>query len=242
MTGSNINVVLVGVLKTKKDQKILLRDHWYRIPVAYLPKRKFDYIAFYQPLIFGKHSKRIEYYARVFKRSISKRIILLPHESNHPRASDDYIRFDFKEVIRLSQPIRNIIPRRIVFGFTSLKTLLSAKDILELYGVLPTEKIIRKTLERLGIQTVREYSISENGHRYRIDLALIRANGRIAIECDNQKAHSSKSQILKDKRKDKILISLGWHVIRLTEKEILENLTSCTTRIAKLVKTLGDQI
>ena len=119
--------VLVGVLKTRRDQKILLEKHWYRIPVLHLPKRNFKYIAFYQPLGFGKHGKRIEYYAQVSKTSISKRINLLPDESNHPRASDDYKRFEFKEILKLEKPIRNIIPRRIVFGFTTLKALLSSK-------------------------------------------------------------------------------------------------------------------
>ncbi len=242
MGTSNTKTVLVGVLKNKRDQTILLRDHWYRIPLVYLPKRKFDYIAFYQPVIFGKHGKRIEYYVRISKRAISKRIILLPRESNHPRAADDYIKFEFKEIIKLSQPIRNIIPRRIVFGFTSLKTLLSAKDILQLYGVPATEQIVQRALKRLGIQTIPEYFVSEKGRRYRIDLALIPSRGgqacdrRIAIECDNFKAHSSKIQILKDKKKDHFLKSLGWHVIRLKEKDIIENLPACTARILKLLK------
>jgi hypothetical protein len=56
--------VLVGVLKTQADLDILLRGHWYRVQVAFLPKQKFKYIAFYQPIAFGARGKRIEYYAR----------------------------------------------------------------------------------------------------------------------------------------------------------------------------------
>lgn len=74
-------VVLTGVLKDKCDLKILLQKHWYRIPVFYLPKKKFKYIAFYQPAVFGRKGKRIEYYARVARRKIIKRIELLPKKS-----------------------------------------------------------------------------------------------------------------------------------------------------------------
>lgn len=232
--------VLVGVLKTRRDQEILLKEHWYRIPVLHLPKQNFKYIAFYQPLGFGKQGKRIEYYARVSKISISKRVNLLPYESEHPRAMDDYKQFEFKKIKKLSKPIRNIIPRRISFGFTSLKTLLSARDILQLYSVLPTERIILKALERFGIRPITEYTVSAQGRRYRLDLALFCRQGRIAIECDNLKAHSSKTQIQKDKIKDHFLKSIGWHVIRLAEKNIVENLHSCTARILKTIKNLDN--
>ena len=231
--------VLVGVLKNKRDQRILLKEHWYRIPVAHLPKRKFNYIAFYQPAGFGKKGKRIEYYAPVFKNTISKRIDLLPSEPTHPRANDDYLRVEFKKIIKLLKPIKNIIPRRISFGFTSLKTLLSAKDILQLYGVVPAEKIVSQVLEGLGVKAVTEHTISEKGQRYRLDFAVFCQQGRIAIECDNLKAHSTKTQILKDRKKDKFLKSIGWQVIRLKEKDIIERLNFCTDQISRLVKTLG---
>jgi len=231
----------VGVLKSKRDQQILLRQHWYRIPVVYLPKREFKYVAFYQPLIFGKHGKRIEYYARVSKKKVLKRIDLLPDEPNHSRSGHDYLRIEFKEIVKLDRPIKNIIPRRIVFGFTTLKALLSSKDILQLYGVMPTEQIVQRALKHFGIQPITEHTVSTQGRRYRIDLALIRANGRIAIECDNFKAHSGKIQIQKDRAKDRFLRSIGWRVIRLTEKDIIENLHSCVARVIKTVKTLDNQ-
>ncbi len=233
--------VLVGVLKNRRDRRILLKEYWYRIPIAHLPKRKFEYIAFYQPLRFGKTGKRIEYYAPIFQKTVTRRIDLLPNESAHPRANDDYLRIEFKKIVKLPRPIKNIIPRRISFGFTSLKTLLAAKDILQLYGVVPTEKIIRRALERLGIQTIAEYTISENGRRYRLDFAVFCRQGRIAIECDNLKAHSSKTQLLKDQAKDKFLKSLGWRVVRLKEKDIIERLNFCADRISRLVKILGGQ-
>jgi very-short-patch-repair endonuclease len=225
--------VLVGVLKSKADLCILKSEHWYRIPIAYLPKRKFRYVAFYQPVSFGKNGKRIEYYARVSRAKILKRIYLLPKETGHPRAFNKYLKVEFKEILKLPRPVRNIIPRRISFGFTSLYNLLSAKNVLELYGVPPIEKLVEVALIRIGIKTKRELTVSKNGERFRIDLAIINKNGKIAIECDNTKSHRTKRQLKKDKKKDSFLRRNGWKVIRLKEKDIVEDIDVCIDRIER---------
>ena len=233
--------VLVCILKHKRDRRILLQERWYRIPVAYLPRRKFTHLAFYQPIEFGRFGKRIQYYARVLKGGIVKRIDLLPKEKNHPRAYEDYVRIEVAWVKKLAHPIKNIIPRRVSFGFTSLRSLLKAGDILELYGIPPTEQIIERGLQRLGIKTEKEFTISKDGKRYRLDLAVFCRKGRIAIECDNLKAHSG-AQVGKDKIKDAFLRRHGWHVIRLKEPDITERLDYCLGLVAKVVERLGGQI
>src|SRR3990167_8974035 len=146
--------VLVCVLKNRRDLRILLKENWYRIPLAYLPRRKFSHLAFYQPAVFGKGGQRIQYYARVKSSRVAKRIELLPREKNHPRAHNDYLRIELAWVKKLARPIKNIIPRRVSFGFTSLKSLLKAGDILELYGMSTTEQIIERGLQRLGIKKI----------------------------------------------------------------------------------------
>ncbi len=234
-------IVLVCVLKDKRDLHILLKENWYRIPIVYLPKRKFTYLAFYQPAEFGRFGKRIQYYARVLSSKTVKRTELLPKEQAHPRAHDDYLRIEVAWVKRLVRPIKNIIPRRVSFGFTTLKSLLKAGDILELYGISPTEQIVERGLQRLGIKTKKEFNVSKGGKRYRLDLAVFCKNGRIAIECDNLKAHSDGVQIAKDKIKDKFLKRNGWHVIRLREMDIIEKLDNCLRFVAKAVNEFGGQ-
>ena len=233
--------VLVCVLKTKSDLRILLKQNWYRIPVAYLPKRKFSHLAFYQPAVFGKGGQRIQYYARVKTSKIAKRVELLPREKNHPRAHDDYLKIELAWVKKLARPIKNVVPRRVSFGFTTLKSLLKAGDILELYGIAPTEQIIERGLNNLGIKTKKEFGVSKDGKRYRLDLAVFCRRGRIAIECDNLKAHSGAVQMGKDKKKDAFLERHGWHVIRLTEQGINERLDYCLGIVVKAVEKLGGQ-
>ncbi|MCR4281184.1 MAG: endonuclease domain-containing protein, partial [Candidatus Kaiserbacteria bacterium] len=70
--------------------------------------------------------------------------------------------------------------------------------------------------------------------------AVFCREGRIAIECDNLKAHSG-AQIAKDKIKDKFLERHGWNVIRLTEKDINERLDACLGLIVNTVGKLGGQ-
>ncbi|OGL61367.1 hypothetical protein A3H10_04000 [Candidatus Uhrbacteria bacterium RIFCSPLOWO2_12_FULL_46_10] len=234
-------VVLVGVLRSKNDRKILLQKHWYRIPIAFLPKRHFDYLAFYQPVLFGKRGKRIEYYGRITKIEKVKRIDLLPAERVHPRTHDDYMKFKFSKIEKLARPIKNIIPRRVSFGFTSFSKLSSSRNILELYNVPPIEQIIKKGLDRLGIKSRREYTISRGRRRYRIDLVVFCNRGTIAIECDNYKSHSGKLQIRKDKMKDAFLEQLGWCVIRLKEKDIIERPSYCLNRVQKIFQNFRGQ-
>jgi very-short-patch-repair endonuclease len=231
--------VLVAVLKNLRDRRILTEEKWYRIPCAFLPKHPFSYIAFYQPATFGKNGKQIEYFAPVIGRETVRRIDLLPEEQNHPRANELYVKFSVGELQKLQKPVRNIVPRRISFGFTSLVALTSARDILQLYHIAPTEQIIEKRLSDRGLKTIAQFPISVLKKRFRIDLAILCNRGNIAIECDNYKAHSSKIQIYKDRIKDKTLQKLGWRVFRLNEKEILEKLDRSVTRIEKLTQSLG---
>ncbi|MDO8664465.1 MAG: DUF559 domain-containing protein [Candidatus Liptonbacteria bacterium] len=233
--------VLVGVLKDRRDLRILLEEKWYRIPVAFLPKRKFTHVAFYQPAALGRKGKRIEYYARVAGKEIRKRVELLPKDSEHPRAGEDYLKVSFNSVEELAKPIRNVVPRRVSFGFTDLKTLRSARDILELYSVPPTEQILERALNRRGIKTLPQYTLSAGGKRYRLDLAIFCEHGNIAIECDNRKAHSSQVQKLKDKQKDADLKKLGWRVIRFSEPDILERLNASAAIVQKVFQQLGGQ-
>lgn len=124
---ANSKTVLVGVLKNKRDQRILLKEHWYRIPIAHLPKRKFEYITFYQPSGFGKTGKRIEYYAPISKKTVTKRIDLLPNESIHPRANDDYLRIEFKKYYQASQADKKYYSSADIFWLYQSKDLAFVK-------------------------------------------------------------------------------------------------------------------
>ena len=236
--------MLVAVIKDWRDLSLLLHEHWYRIPVAHLPKRAFTHIAFYQPAAFGQAGKGINFYARVHEREVRTRLELLPDESNHPRADDSYSKFSFKKIIALKRPIKNVIPRRVSFGFTDLASLKRARDILELYHVPKTEQLMAEALAERGIKTKSELTVVDpkSKRRVRLDLVVECVDGRIAIECDNKKAHMGKAQQERDRVKDALLKRLGWEVVRLKEREVLDEEEVCVVRIQELVQSLGYQM
>ena len=71
-------------------------------------------------LHLGEGVTRIEYYARVLKRN-NKTDLFTAKRKQAPRAHDDYLKIKFSEIKKLPRAIRNIVPRRISFGFTTLK-------------------------------------------------------------------------------------------------------------------------
>lgn len=229
-------IVLVAVLKTRRDREILLTQGWYRIPAAHIPRRKFRYIAFYQPEAFGRSGKRIEYHARVRQTRVQTRQELLSEERDHPRASQDYYRVSVDQIKRLPCPIRNTTPRRVSFGFTTLKKMRTAKNILQLYAVAETEEMLARELKRRKIKFQAQFWVTGEGKRYRLDFAVPGARGKIAIECDNRKAHLSKAQLRHDAEKDEFLRSRGWRVVRFGEEEIVENVRDCGMHIQRMIE------
>jgi len=236
---TNDKVVLVGVLKNRRDFKLLMHKNWYRIPIDHAPKREFDYLAFYQPLEFGKSGKQIVYFARVLSRRKLKRVKLISNEANHPRANEDYIRFDVGKIRKLTRAIKNTIPRRVIFGFTTLDQLHRSKNLLELYSIAPTEQVFEMALKRSGFRYASQRYVSCANKRFRPDFLIFCKNGKVAIECDNKKAHASPQQKTKDRIKDACLKDWGWTVVRFAENEIIFNLENCLAKIQRIAHRLG---
>lgn len=226
--------VLVAVLKRKRDLAILLRDHWYHMPVAKAPRRAFRYLAFYQPSYFGREGKRIRYWARVLDRRVRRRRELFPREADHPRAGDRYWQIRVGRIQKLPRPIVNMPPRRVSFGFTTIGCLRTARTILNLYRVFPSEAAVARALRKANIRAISQYWVSGR-RRYRLDFAVIRGDRRIAIECDNEKAHASKAQRRRDRIKDTHLRRAGWRVVRLRERDIIRNLDACVKRVLRAI-------
>jgi very-short-patch-repair endonuclease len=239
--GKKEQKVLVAVVKNKRDLDLVLKEKWYRIPVKYAPKQKFKYLAFYEPAS-GKLGKKIVYFAKIKKIETAIRRRLLPKESLHPRASEEYLYLKLEKVYKLPLPIRNTNCRRVTFAFTTLPQLKKAKDILDLYNVPPIEKIFAKALKKAKIKFVREFCVNKSApsKRYRLDFAVFCPNGKIAIECDGIKSHSLRSQKIKDCAKDKFLRRIGWQIFRLKEEEIINNIQNAVLKLKGKMKSLYD--
>jgi very-short-patch-repair endonuclease len=239
----NKRSVLVAVIKDRRDLGMLLKKHVYRMPVLYAPKKKADHIAFYQPSGFGRSGSCIRYYARLKGSGIAKRDQILPDEKDHPRSQEDYYLVRLGAIKSFKGPIRNRSRMRVSFGFTSLGKLLAAKDVLELFDIPPMEEMVFNALNAKGIKTFSQYGFSlANKKRYRMDFAIFCKNGPLNIECDGNKWHSIKAQRIKDKKRDTMLKKCGWTILRLKEKEIVEDMNSCIKKIKKAIQGLNGMI
>jgi len=220
--------VLIGVVNRFKDLAILLSQRWYRIPVKKCPKQKISYLAFYQTGRFGKDGKKVRFYARVISRRKVKRKTILPEEPDHPRKEEFYYQFRLGRLRRLPRPIHNRTRRRVIFAFTFLERLLSAREISEIFEVSPIEELMGKELLRSKIPFQREYPLFQNHClRYRLDFAIIQGSKKIAIECDRTAWHSQPKQRKKDRKRDAYLKNKGWKVLRFTEQDILRQPGRC---------------
>ena len=237
--GAQDEVVLVGVLKRKRDLAILLHEHWYRMPISRAPRRAFCYLAFYQPALFGRQGKCIRYYARVVRSRVRTRRGLLPDEAAHPDAGEKYRQIYVGRIRQLPRPIKNVPPRRVSFGFTTRGRLLTARTILKLYLVAPTEQIVARALTRCGIPAFPQYHISGGKKRYCLDFAIPCVRGFVAVECDNAKAHAGVRQRRRDRKKDAFVRRQGWVVVRLTERAIVADIQSCISAVRHATRTLG---
>lgn len=231
-------VVLIAVLKDRRDLRLVRREHWYRIPVARAPKRAFRWLAFYQTAAFGRNGGRIRYYAPVRDRGVALRRDLLPREAAHPRSDALYHRYALGPVRDLPVPVRNAGPRRVTFGFTTLGRLLRARDLLELFEVAPIESILRRALVRAGVPAAPERTVTEGRRRVRVDLAVFCRRGPVAVECDGA-THAGRAQRRRDRLKDALLGRRGWKVLRFAEAAILSDPRGCARRVAAAVRRRG---
>ena len=229
----NKKLVLIAVVKCERDLELIRNEHWYRIPARYAPVRQYTHIAFYQPAVFGIEGKQIRYFAKVRGNLARVRSDLLPNEHSHPRARDLYVQVRLGRIQKLAHPVQNTTPRRVSFGFSTIKTLKRAKNILNVYAVIPSEAIIGRLLRHMRIRATPQYRVTCDSTRFRLDFAIISARAKIAIECDNVKVHRSAAQKEHDRFKDIVLKKHGWRVIRITDVDIATNLKQCARLIKK---------
>ncbi len=127
--------VLVAVMNNPRDLQIAAREHWYRIPVKRAPRRVgADYIAFYQTGVFPPDERhRVRLYAPIRAYHLAERQDLLPQEPDHPRAKERYFKIEIGPLRTLERPIPSHKLRRITFIPTTLKRLLNAHEINDLW-------------------------------------------------------------------------------------------------------------
>lgn len=155
------SLVLVCLLPTPRDLEIARLLGWYRIPLRTAPKVvAVDYLAFYQPSVFGERGGQIEYVASVRGHELTTRGELLKDEVNHPRAKEEYYKIQIAGLEKLKEPIKSEKWKRLTFLYTTGEYLLNAKSFSDLVIDGDERHILWKSLRERA----------ENEQLYKTDL------------------------------------------------------------------------
>lgn len=101
----------------------------------------------------------------------------------------------------------------------------------------PIEELLMNALIEKGYKVYTQ----ERCGIYRIDLSIHNYKRKIAIECDGEAYHSSKKQLMHDRKKDKYLRRNKWIVLRFSGSEIYRDRDMCIQTIERNFMTKKDR-
>ncbi|MFH1286582.1 MAG: DUF559 domain-containing protein [Candidatus Magasanikbacteria bacterium] len=234
-------VALVGIVPRPNLWPRICRENWYHVPVAHTPEGALEahWVAFYFPHDFDVSLRdRISHYARVRAVEVAKRITLFPDEPEHERAEQMYLKFLLDDIRTLTKTIP--CPRRVIHILTTLGRLRDADNVNDLFLLSTLEEHMYSEFRRRGISADRQYYVkATEGTSYFLDLCVLCQRGHIDIECDGEAYHMGLEAQQNDRRRDSLLLRLGWIILRFSGREIDRDLAGCVNLVEKTIKALG---
>ena len=217
------DLVLVALLKDKRDFEIARVLGWYRIPVKHSPKTvAVDWLAFYQTAKFGDEKWAINYVAPVRGHELATRAELLRTQPDHPRANEQYYKIQIGPLERLPRPIPSRKWRRVTFLYTTGEKLLAAEELNDLIIQSAERELLWQALRERGLRAERQYEMRGGGE---IDLALLCALGNLGVLLGGA------DQELRERRE--------WTYLIFPEAEVNADLPEVVQTIEQTVKKLG---
>ncbi len=217
------DLVLVAILKDKRDLEIARVLGWYRIPLKTAPKTvAVDYLAFYQTAKFGDEKWSINYLAPVRGHELTTRAQLMRTQPNHPRADEPYYKIQIGTLERLPSPIPSRAWRRITFLYTTGEKLLAANELNDLIVQSPERERLWQALRDRGLAAERQYERQPGGE---IDLALLCALGQLGINIGDGPQPVEESA--------------AWAYLAVPPAAISDDLPGVVARIEEAVQRLG---
>jgi hypothetical protein len=221
------DLILVCLLKDKRDLEIARVLGWYRIPLKTAPNMvAVDWLAFYQTAKFGEDKWAINYVAPVKGHELATRAQLLKTQPDHPRADEIYYKIQIGPLERLPRPIPSRKWRRITFLYTTGEKLRAAEELNDLIVQSAERERLWKALRERGLVAERQYEIGRQGE---IDLALLCELGKLGITMDE--AAGQPPLKLKERR--------GWEYLAFPEAAVKADLPEVVQTIEQAVQRLG---
>jgi very-short-patch-repair endonuclease len=119
----------------------------------------------------------------------------------------------------------------------------SVKETINLHRIIsPIEQIFlmewkySKAEERFNVKIIPREKINTTGGTFEIDFLIKSSDDqtklKLAIELDGHEFHEkTKEQVIKDKRKERAIISSGFPILRFSGAEIVRNVRACIEEI-----------
>ena len=237
--------VLVAIMNNPGDFEIARSRNWYRIPVASANRMLNhvwppEWLAFYHTKVFDDHAFSIRYYAKIKDITQARRAELFPEVPHLDNADKLYFKLELEPLIKLKKPIFSRKQRRILFIPTTMQKFKSALEINDLFSGSHLEDKLWAVLKRLKIPAQRQELVTAFYNRYLLDFSLYCAEGKIDVETDGDIWHHNPQKAEKDNRRNNDLAAAGWHILRFTSKQILEQMyLYCLHCIVEKINNLG---
>jgi hypothetical protein len=202
--------VLVAVVPTARDWERIQHEGWYRIPLARAPQRLgAEYLAFYHTKDGGELRWTISHYAAVRGFRLVRRRELVPDEPDHPRADDLYYRVELGALEPLPRPIPSLKLRRVTFIATTLRRLLSAHEINDLWEREAARDRLWRALQAREVPAERDYVVEDGASRRIVDLAVRCRRGIVAVDCEVPAEGATLREARTAWGRDGVLLRLG---------------------------------
>lgn len=188
------NLVLVGVVKRKKDLIVAQDEHWYRIPEGQAPRGLHaDVVAlFLSGAVFKEKNGGIHYYAYLQGEELAYRRDLFPDETEHKNADERYHKLQLSPLQLKIPPILNKPnPYRFAFIYTTWDRFQSAVHIRDLYSTADyfVDRVFYALREE-GMQVKRdwEHRAGEMTYPTTAKLRILCENGEVvaSVEVDHR--------------------------------------------------------
>lgn len=237
------NDTLVAIMNSVLDFDIARNQNWYRIPVDSAPPivkdKSIKYLAFYHTKTFNKEKYSIRWYAKVKEIDIVGRRTLFPDEPKNIKTNKKYYKLSFEELKPLPNPVISATGRRIVFIPTNRYKLFNAREINYIFNNSPLDNELWEVFAKKKIIAERDYYVNVNDNKFCLDFAIFCKKCNIDVECDGDEFHLSPKAVKQDKKRNNILSSNGWSVLRFTTDDIYKDMKQSVSLVQETIKTYG---
>jgi very-short-patch-repair endonuclease len=243
MKGKLKKDVLIALMNNQRDFRLAQEQRWYRIPVKSAPEIVRDgglrYLAFYHTKVFAEQAFSVRWYGEVQRLTVVRRRELFPDLQGDPKAEQEYYKIAFDELQQLSEPILSRRLRRVLFISTTFQRFQQAREINDLFHESPLEELLWERFRAERIEAERQYLVGAGSRFFYLDFALFCKERNLDIECDGDEFHSKLADVKRDKRRNNLLESLGWAVLRFTTEDLRQRLAEVISQTKATINRYG---